>query len=88
MAGPFSDDAGGLVVIEVVDEAEAQEIFANDPGLISDVFNDTLHLKQAGGFTKLAEDPNYLRLFLPIIFRFWPGIPHRELRLNVLQITQ
>ena|SRR5579859_8193131 len=43
LAGPFSDDSGGLVVLEVSDEAEAQDLFAHDPGLLSGVFRATLH---------------------------------------------
>lgn len=43
LAGPFSDDSGGLVVIEVSNEAEARELFASDPGLISGIFQATLH---------------------------------------------
>lgn len=42
-AGPFSDDSGGLVVLDVVDEAEAQALFASDPGLHSGIFRATLH---------------------------------------------
>ena len=43
MAGPLTDNAGGAVVLEVSDEAEAREIVANDPAVKARVFVHELH---------------------------------------------
>lgn len=43
MAGPLTDNAGGAVVLEVSDEAEAREIVANDPAIKSRIFIHELH---------------------------------------------
>jgi uncharacterized protein YciI len=37
LGGPFTDDSGGAVVIEVADEAEAQQILVQDPAVIEQV---------------------------------------------------
>jgi uncharacterized protein YciI len=42
-AGPFTDDAGGAVVLEVDSEAQAREIVANDPAVVTRVFVHELH---------------------------------------------
>jgi uncharacterized protein len=42
-AGPFTDDAGGAVVLEVDSEAQAREIVANDPAVLTHVFVHELH---------------------------------------------
>ncbi|HEU0293727.1 MAG TPA: YciI family protein [Anaerolineales bacterium] len=36
--GPFTDHSGGAVVIEVMDEAEARQILAQDPAISDEVF--------------------------------------------------
>lgn len=41
MAGPFVDETGGLIVFEAADEAEVQELMANDPFSINGVFATT-----------------------------------------------
>ena len=38
IAGPLTDNAGGAVLLEVANEAEAKEIVANDPAVKSGVF--------------------------------------------------
>lgn len=43
MAGPLTDNAGGAVVLEVSDEAEAIEIVANDPAVKARIFMHELH---------------------------------------------
>lgn len=42
-AGPLADDAGGAVVLEVSDEAQARQIVANDPAVRSGIFVHELH---------------------------------------------
>jgi uncharacterized protein len=42
-AGPFTDDAGGAVVLEVADEAAAKAIVAADPGVTSGLFVTEMH---------------------------------------------
>jgi uncharacterized protein YciI len=42
-AGPFTDDAGGAVVLEVDSEAQARDIVAKDPAVIANVFVHELH---------------------------------------------
>lgn len=41
MAGPFTDERGGLIVFEAADEAEVQQLMANDPFTINGVFATT-----------------------------------------------
>ncbi len=41
--GPFTDNSGGLSIFNVETLAEAQEILAKDPAIISNVFVATLH---------------------------------------------
>jgi uncharacterized protein YciI len=43
MAGPLGDDAGGAVLLEVSDEAEAKAIVANDPAVKSGIFVSEMH---------------------------------------------
>ena len=42
-AGPFLDDSGGAAVFEAAGEAEAKQIVANDPAVVSRVFVVELH---------------------------------------------
>jgi uncharacterized protein YciI len=42
-AGPFTDDAGGAVVLEVSGDAEAKAIVADDPAVKSGVFQSEVH---------------------------------------------
>jgi uncharacterized protein YciI len=42
-AGPFGDDKGGALVLEVANEAEAQALVADDPAVKSGVFLHELH---------------------------------------------
>ena len=42
-AGPFTDDAGGAVVLEVADDSEAQSIAAEDPAVKTGVFLYEIH---------------------------------------------
>ena len=43
LAGPLTDDAGGAVLMEVANEAEAKTIVTNDPAVKSGVFVYELH---------------------------------------------
>src|ERR1044071_1638859 len=43
LAGPLTDDAGGAVLLEVSNEAEAKEIVMNDPAVKSGVFVYEMH---------------------------------------------
>src|SRR5712672_4648069 len=43
LAGPLTDNAGGAVLLEVCDEAEAKEIVANDPAVKSGIFVYEMH---------------------------------------------
>lgn len=43
MAGPFTDNAGGAVLLEVSDEAEAKATVANDPAIKSGIFVYEMH---------------------------------------------
>ena len=43
MAGPFNDDTGGAVVLEVDDEAQARELLAQDPAIITRFFQHEAH---------------------------------------------
>jgi uncharacterized protein YciI len=41
--GPFTDDAGGMIIISVDSEKEAKAIIENDPGIKLEVFSAELH---------------------------------------------
>ncbi|MGB7990756.1 MAG: YciI family protein [Candidatus Methylophosphatis roskildensis] len=43
MAGPFNDDTGGAVVLEVDDEAEALELLKEDPAIKTRFFEHEVH---------------------------------------------
>ena len=43
MAGPFTDSSGGMDVIDVADEAEAQAILAHDPAIQAQIFTARIH---------------------------------------------
>ena len=43
IAGPFTDDAGGALVLEVGGEAEVRAIVAEDPAVKSGVFVQEMH---------------------------------------------
>ena len=43
MAGPFRDDTGGAVVLEVEDESEAQALLAQDPAIQTRFFKHEIH---------------------------------------------
>ena len=43
LAGPLTDNAGGAVLLEVSDEAEAKAIVANDPAVKSGIFVYEMH---------------------------------------------
>jgi uncharacterized protein YciI len=43
MGGPFTDNAGGLALIDVQSEQEAIEIIDNDPAVARGVFSTELH---------------------------------------------
>jgi uncharacterized protein len=54
-AGPLTDDAGGAVVLQVVDEAEAKAIVAADPAVKDGIFVHEIHpwgLVQWGKYLK------------------------------------
>jgi uncharacterized protein YciI len=38
MAGPFTDDSGGMAVIHAADERDAGDILARDPAIVNRVF--------------------------------------------------
>ncbi len=42
-AGPFLDNAGGIAIIEVQSEVEAQAIVNRDPAVVSQIFQASLH---------------------------------------------
>jgi uncharacterized protein YciI len=62
LAGPFTDDAGGAVLLAVADESEAKTIVAADPAVKSGIFVYEMHpwklqpwdefAKRAKGFTQ------------------------------------
>ena len=57
-AGPLTDNAGGAVVLDVVDESQAKAIVAEDPAIKSGVFVYEMHpweLKPWGDYAKKAE---------------------------------
>lgn len=43
MAGPFSDESGGAVVLNVASDADAKSIVANDPAVVAGVFDYEMH---------------------------------------------
>jgi len=43
LAGPFTDNAGGAVLLEVANEAEAKAIVTNDPAVKAGVFVYEMH---------------------------------------------
>ena len=43
LGGPFKDDEGALAVIEASSLAEAQLIFAADPGVEQEIFSVSVH---------------------------------------------
>ena len=58
LAGPLTDNAGGAVLLEVSNEAEAKEIVTNDPAVKSGVFVYEMHpwkLQPWGEFAKKAK---------------------------------
>jgi uncharacterized protein YciI len=58
LAGPFTDNAGGAVLLEVSNEAEAKAMVANDPAVKSGVFVYEMHpwkLQPWGEFAKKAK---------------------------------
>ena len=42
-AGPFGDNAGGALVLEVADEGEAQSIITQDPAIVDQIFVYEMH---------------------------------------------
>lgn len=42
-AGPFLDDTGGAVILEVADEAEAKTVIAEDPAVTEGIMVPELH---------------------------------------------
>jgi uncharacterized protein YciI len=59
LAGPLTDNAGGAVLLEVSDEAEAKAIVANDPAVKSGIFVYEMHpwkLQPWDQFAKKARD--------------------------------
>ena len=42
-AGPFEDNAGGAVVLELSGEEEAKKVVSQDPGVISHIFVYEMH---------------------------------------------
>jgi uncharacterized protein YciI len=55
MAGPLTDDAGGAVLLEVSNEAEAKAIVANDPAVKSGVFVYEMHPWKLQPWEKFAK---------------------------------
>jgi len=43
LGGPFLDDSGGALVLEVENEAEAKAVVARDPAVVARVFVGELH---------------------------------------------
>src|SRR5262249_43905969 len=54
-AGPFTDDQGGAVVLEVASEAEAQALVAGDPAVKSGVFIHEIHPWQLVAWEKYVK---------------------------------
>ena len=60
LAGPFSDNAGGAIVVEAQDDGEANSVVAADPAVTSHIFLYELHpwgLVQWEGFGTRGEPP-------------------------------
>jgi len=60
LAGPLTDNAGGAVLLDVSNQAEAQTIVANDPAVQSGIFVYEMHpwkLQPWGEFAKRAQAP-------------------------------
>jgi uncharacterized protein YciI len=55
MAGPLTDNAGGAVLLEVSDEAEAKAIVANDPAVKSGIFVYEMHPWKLQPWDKFAK---------------------------------
>ena len=58
LAGPLADNAGGAVVLEVSDEAEAKPIVMQDPAVKSGIFVYEMHpwkLQRWDAFAKKAK---------------------------------
>ncbi len=43
LGGPFTDETGGLGVVNAATEAEVQEILAHDPAILMKVFQANIH---------------------------------------------
>lgn len=54
-AGPFGDDKGGAVVLEVAGAAEAQALVAEDPAVKSGVFLHEIHPWQLVSWEKFVQ---------------------------------
>ena len=55
LAGPLTDNAGGAVLLEVLNEAEAKAIVANDPAVKSGVFVYEMHPWKLQPWEKFAK---------------------------------
>jgi uncharacterized protein YciI len=55
LAGPLTDNAGGAVLLEVSNDAEAKAIVANDPAVKSGVFVYEMHPWKLQPWEKLAK---------------------------------
>ena len=55
LAGPLTDNAGGAVLLEVSNEAEAKAIVANDPAVRSGVFVYEMHPWKLQPWEKFAK---------------------------------
>jgi len=55
LAGPLTDNAGGAVLLEVSNEAEAKAIVANDPAVKSGVFVYEMHPWKLQPWEKFAK---------------------------------
>lgn len=55
LAGPLTDNAGGAVLLEVSDDAEAKAIVANDPAVKSGIFVYEIHPWKLQPWDELAK---------------------------------
>ena len=55
LAGPFTDNAGGAVLLEASDEAKAKAIVANDPAVKSGIFLCEMHPWKLQPWDQLAK---------------------------------
>jgi uncharacterized protein len=55
LAGPLTDNAGGAVLLEVSDEAEAKAIVTNDPAVKSGIFVYEMHPWKLQPWDQLAK---------------------------------